>query len=246
MSGRTLSFPRLIGHRGVAGHAPENTLAGIRQASVFGLRWVEFDVALTADNEPVLMHDDSIDRTTNGKGKLAALALGNLEGLDAGSWHSPAFAGEAVPTLMRALETARGLGLGINVEIKPTKGRDAETGAIVAQRVAAAWPGELPPPLLSSFKIDALRAAQSAAPSVGRGYLMRRLHRGWQREAAALDCVSVHCGQRLLSRRAAAEVRQAGYRLFSYTVNDASRARLLYDWGVESLFTDYPDRLLSI
>lgn len=246
MSGERPVFPRVIGHRGVAGHAPENTLAGIRQASVFGLRWVEFDVALTGDDEPVLMHDDSIDRTTNGKGKLADLALADLYGLDAGSWHSPPFAGETVPTLMQALDTARALGLGVNVEIKPTKGREAETGAIVAKRVAAAWPGDLPPPLLSSFKIDALRAAQAAAPSVNRGYLLRRLHRGWQRDAAALDCVSVHCGQRLLSRRAAAEVRQAGYRLLSYTVNDAPRARLLYDWGVESLFTDFPDRLLSI
>jgi glycerophosphoryl diester phosphodiesterase len=239
-------FPRVIGHRGAAGHAPENTLAGFRRAALFGLRWVEFDVALTRDNEPVLLHDETVNRTTDGKGKLADTTLGSLRRLDAGAWHSEEFAGERVPTLAEAFDTLASLGLGANIEIKPTKGREAETGAIVAKRVAAAWPESLPRPLLSSFKLDSLVAARDAAPTVARGYLLNRLNRGWQKEAASLACVSVHCNQRTLTRQTAAEVRQAGYHLLCYTVNDAARARLLFEWGVEAVFTDYPDRLAVI
>jgi len=246
MRDEDLRFPRVIGHRGAAGHAPENTLAGFRRAALFGLRWVEFDVALTRDNEPVLLHDETVDRTTDGKGKLAAMTLGALQTLDAGAWKAAEFAGERVPTLAEAFDALRKIGLGANIEIKPTKGREAETGAIVARQVAAAWPESLPPPLLSSFKPAALAAARDAASQLARGYLVNRLTRGWQEEAAALGCVSIHVSQRTLNREAAAEVRQAGYRLLSYTVNDAARARLLFDWGVEAVFTDYPDRLAAI
>ena len=246
MKGNELHFPRIIGHRGVLGHAPENTRAGFHRAVLFGLRWVEFDVALTRDNVPVLLHDETVNRTTNGKGKLAEMTAAALRELDAGAWKAKEFAGERVPTLMEAFDTLRSLGLGANIEIKPTSGREAETGAVVARQVAAAWPEGLPPPLLSSFKQAALAAARDAAPGLSRGYLLNRVGRGWQKEAEALGCVSIHANQRTLDRKTAAEIRHAGYRLLSYTVNEASRARLLFDWGVEAVFTDYPDRLLAI
>ena len=246
MSNGSLALPRVIGHRGAAGHAPENTLASLRRAAELGARWVEFDVALTRDGEPVLLHDETVDRTTDGKGRLAAMALGEVQQLDAGRWHSEAAAGERVPTLMQALALLKSLGLGANIEIKPTAGREAETGAVVAKRIADAWPESLPPPLFSSFRTEALAAARDAAPRIARGYLLSRLGRDWRREAAALGCVSVHCNHRHLDRKAAAEVRQAGYRLLAYTVNDAMRGRQLFGWGVDAVFTDYPDRLLAI
>lgn len=246
MNGAELDFPRVIGHRGAMGHAPENTLAGFHRAALFGLRWVEFDVALTRDNVPVLMHDEMVNRTTNGKGRLAEMTAAAVQELDAGVWKSAEFAGERVPTLLQAFETLGTLGLGANIEIKPTSGREAETGAVVARQVAAAWPEGLPPPLLSSFKPQALAAARNAAPGLPRGYLLGRVGRDWRKEAEALGCVSIHCNQRTLDRKTAAEIRQAGFRLLSYTVNEASRARLLFGWGVEAVFTDYPDRLLPI
>jgi glycerophosphoryl diester phosphodiesterase len=246
MNDSTLTFPRIIGHRGAMGHAPENTLAGIRRAALFGLRWVEFDVTLTRDNAPVLLHDETVNRTTDGKGKVAAMTLAELKTLDAGAWKSAEFAGERVPTLTDVFALLRELGLGANLEIKPTPGRDAETGAVVARMVADAWPESLPRPLLSSFKPAALAAVRDVAPQLARGYLLKRLTRGWQKEAAALGCVSIHCSQRTLTRKDAAEVRQAGYRLLSYTVNEAARARLLFEWGVEAVFTDYPDRLAAV
>jgi glycerophosphoryl diester phosphodiesterase len=246
MSNSGLILPRVIGHRGAAGHAPENTLVGFRKAAQLGARWVEFDVALTREGEPVLLHDETVDRTTSGKGKLAAMTLGALQTLDAGAWYSEATAGERVPTLTEAIALLQSLGLGANIEIKPTAGREAETGAVVAKRVADAWPVSLPPPLFSSFKNEALAAARDAAPSIARGYLLNGLGRDWQKDAAALGCVSIHCNHRSLARKAAAEVRQAGYHLLTYTVNDAARGRQLFDWGVEAVFTDYPDRLLAI
>ena len=241
-----LNFPRIIGHRGALGHAPENTLAGIRRAKLFGLSWVEFDVALTRDNVPVLMHDETVNRTTNGKGKLAEMTAASVRVLDAGSWKSEEFTGEHVPTLEEAFKTLQELGMGANIEIKPTKGREVETGTLVAKQVAAAWPQSLPRPLLSSFQSESLVAARNAAPGIARGYLLNRIGRNWRREAEALECVSIHCNQRPLDRKTAAEIRHAGYHLLSYTVNEASRARLLLDWGVDAVFTDYPDRLLTI
>jgi len=246
MSNGGLDLPRVIGHRGACGHAPENTLASLRRAAELGARWVEFDVALTREGEPVLLHDETVDRTTDGKGKLAAMTLADLQSLDAGGWYSKSAAGERVPTLMQAFDLLRATGLGANIEIKPTPGRAMETGAVVAGRVLAAWPESLPVPLFSSFEIEALAAARDAAPSIPRGYLLGRLDPGWQRQAAALGCISIHCNHRRLSRETASAVRQAGYRLLAYTVNDAARGRQLFDWGVEAVFTDYPDRLLAI
>ena len=247
MPGETdIPIPRVVGHRGAVGHAPENTLAGLRKAAELGVTWVEFDVVLTGDGVPVLLHDDTLDRTTDGRGSIAETALADVRTLDAGRWFSKAFAGERVPTLEETLALLEALNLGANIEIKPTAGREAETGKVVAEYVAKCWPGKLPPPLFSSFQREALAAAQATAPDLPRGYLLRRLQPGWQEEARRLGCISIHCNQRYLKREGAAQVLDAGYRLLAYTVNTARRARQLYEFGVEAVFTDYPDRLLAM
>ena len=99
-----LELPPLIGHRGAAAQAPENTVAGFRRAAALGLPWVEFDVRLTADRRLVLMHDATLTRTTNGRGRVRDRRLAEIAELDSGSWFAPAFAGERVPTLERAIE----------------------------------------------------------------------------------------------------------------------------------------------
>jgi glycerophosphoryl diester phosphodiesterase len=246
MSELSIRFPRVIGHRGAVGHAPENTLGGLRKAAELGATWVEFDVALTKDNVPVLMHDDTVNRTTDGSGNLADMTLTEVRALDAGRWFSDEFAGERVPTLTETIRLLDDLGLGANVEIKPTAGRESETGRIVAKQVADEWPNSLRAPVFSSFQVDALAAAQQAAPAIPRGWLMRRPRKDWQERARALDCLSVHCDHRALDRRTASEIRDAGYHLLAYTVNDAKRALKLFGWGVESVFSDYPDRILAI
>lgn len=241
-----IHFPRVIGHRGAAGHAPENTLAGFRKAADLGATWVEFDVALTADDIPVLLHDETLERTTDGAGKLAKKTFQDISGLDAGAWYGNAFAGERIPCLDTAITMLDQLGLCANVEIKPTKGRARTTGRIVGQMIAEKWPKSLRAPVFSSFRTDALAAVREAAPMIPRGLLMHRMRRDWQDQAAALDCLSVHCNHRILNAERARRIRDAGYHLLAYTVNDAKRALQLTDWGVESVFSDFPDRILAI
>ena len=151
--------PRLIGHRGAAALAPENTLASIRAAADSGVPWIEVDAKLAKDGVPVLMHDDTLDRTTAGQGPVVARTSGELGRLDAGSWFDPRFAGETVPTLSQCLAECRRLGLGLDLEIKPDKGAEAVTAAAPLSglisscgwcattprpSIAACWSGSFP------------------------------------------------------------------------------------------------------
>ncbi len=123
----------VVGHRGASAHAPENTLASLRRAWELGAAWVEFDVKLTRDGVPILMHDAKLKRTTNGSGLVASLDYAAIARLDAGAWFPGAFAGERIPTLDEAVALLQELGLAANVEIKPCPGREVETGRLVAQ-----------------------------------------------------------------------------------------------------------------
>src|SRR6266851_5486243 len=137
LEGRTapLRLPSVIGHRGAARTAPENTLAGLRRAKALGCAWVEFDVRLTGDGALVLCHDPRLDRTTSGSGPVSARTLAAIRECEAGSWFDPGFAGEGMPTLDEALSLAAELDLGADVEIKSGRGREYATGAAVATAV---------------------------------------------------------------------------------------------------------------
>jgi glycerophosphoryl diester phosphodiesterase len=239
-------LPPVIGHRGAAASAPENTLAALRRASVLGCRWVEFDVRLTADDEPILLHDARLERTTDGGGKAAALPLATIRRYDAGSWFAPAFVGERVPTLAEALALLGELGLGANIELKAERGRARRTGVRVAAVIARSWPSSSPPPIVSSFLPHALSGVREAAPELARGLLLRVLPKNWQALAQRLDCATIHADQRFLNPDNVAEIRRWGYSLLAYTVNDVARARCLFDWGVTAVFSDFPDAVLAV
>src|SRR5579859_6338194 len=115
MTPPSFSPPAIIGHRGAAGLAPENTLAAIRAAAAAGARWVELDVQLTRDGVPVLLHDSTLERTTDGEGKVGDADLDALRRVDAGSWFAPRFLGQRVPTLAEAVAELGQLGLGANL-----------------------------------------------------------------------------------------------------------------------------------
>ncbi|MBI3452156.1 MAG: glycerophosphodiester phosphodiesterase [Rhodospirillales bacterium] len=236
-------LPRIIGHRGAKASAPENTLASIRQAKTEGAGWVEFDVKLTADGEAVLIHDETLDRTTDGCGKVRERTLADIRALDAGGWFSPRFAGERVPTLAEALALMAELGLGFNLEIKPCPGREAETARVAVAAIARYWPASLPAPIVSSFQIEALRAARDAAPHVMRGYIVEKLSANWRTEAESLGCRSIHPSWRGLDEATARAIKTAGLALLVWTVNKPDVARRLLDWGADSLITDAPAAL---
>lgn len=230
-------YPRIIAHRGGGALAPENTLAGLRLAARLGCGGVEFDVMLATDGVPVLIHDETLDRTTTGRGRVAALDSATLVRLDAGSRHHPAFAGEPVPTLEEALRFCAALGLWANVEIKPAAGQEAETGRVVARHAAAAT-GKL---LLSSFSSVALRAAADEAGRLPRALLVDAIPADWRERMMEADACALHSAANALEADAVRAVRVAGFPLACYTVNRHDEAERLFAMGVSAVFTDRPD-----
>lgn len=240
-----LGLPPVIGHRGAAGAAPENTLAGIRKARELGATWIEFDVKLTKDGQAILFHDDRLERTTDGRGAVAATTLGEIRRLDAGGWFAPAFRGEPVPTFEQALALCAELGLGINVEIKPCAGREQETAQLTVSTLLELWPRDRPAPLVSSFAPVCLRVARDMAPGLPRGYLSGMLPRRWRELMAEYECAALHLDHRRLVVGQRAAVLSAGVPLVLYTVNDGRRARRHLEAGVAAVITDHVDRVLS-
>lgn len=241
MSTNAMLTPFVIGHRGAAGLAPENTLASMRRAAAEGVRWVEFDVGLSRDGVAVLFHDDTVNRTTNGKGALAGHDLAHLRGLDAGSWFDAVFAGEPVPSFAETMQTLATEGLGANVEIKPTPGMSEATARTVCTMIAETWPATVPPPVISSFDRDAMAVARDMLPDIERAMLFGKLPKDWAAVVARLDCGAVHMSTRYTNQRVADDVLGAGLPLRVYTVNDPKRAEALRAMGVTSVFTDRPD-----
>lgn len=246
-------YPRVLAHRGGGVLAPENTLGAIRTGIAHGFRAVEFDAMLPADDTPILMHDSTLARTAGRTGAVTDFRAADLAQFDVGRWHSPAFAGELVPTLEQTLALCRREGVWANVEIKPAPGREAATGRMVALQVARSFSDQLRPggdrqesavpavPLLSSFSIEALVAARDAVPDLPRGWLIDRVPGNWLRRLEELGCVALHTNHRHLTARRAADIKDAGVWLFCYTVNEPERARALLSWGVDAFCTDRID-----
>lgn len=230
-------YPRVIAHRCGGALAPENTLAGLRIAARLGCRGVEFDAMLSADGVPVLIHDETLERTTGSRGRVAARSFAELRELDAGSRHAAVFAGEPIPSLKEALRVCAALGLWANVEIKPSDGRDEETGRIVGAMLADRWDGL---GVVSSFSLPALAAARSAAPQFDFALLSAAIPADWRGRLAAAGCKAWHC-RRDADPAAIADLAAAGVPVACYTVNSRGEAGRLFAAGAAAVFTDRPD-----
>ena len=240
-----IDLPRVIGHRGAAGAAPENTLASIARAKELGASWVEFDVKLTKDAHAILFHDDRLERTTDGQGWVAATTLAEIKGLDAGSWFDRSFRREPVPTFDEALALCAELGLGINVEIKPCAGRERETAQATMSALLELWPHTMPAPLISSFAPACLRVAYEMAPRMPRGYLAGGLPRRWRELMAEYGFATLHLNHRRIVPWQRASVVAAGVPLVLYTINHGLAARRQLEAGVAAVFTDHVDWVLA-
>lgn len=229
-----MPLPRWIAHRGGGSLAPENTLAGIRLAARLGYRAVEFDVMLSGDGTPVLIHDETLERTTSGRGPVAATPDATLFALDAGG-------GERVPRFAEAAALCRELGLLANVEIKPASGYERPTAEVVARLTAELWRGAPVQPLLSSFSLEALEIARDLAPEIERGVLFEAVPANWLSEIQRLQAVSLHCDGDLLTDPVLVEARGRGIPVLCYTVNSPEKANALFGRGVSALFTDRLD-----
>ncbi|QDY40626.1 glycerophosphodiester phosphodiesterase [Candidatus Pantoea soli] len=240
MSTQHWPYPRIVAHRGGGKLAPENTLAAIDVGAKYGHTMIEFDAKLSEDKQIFLLHDDTLDRTSNGWGVAGSLPWHKLERLDAGSWYSGEFSGEPLALLSEVAARCRQHQMMANIEIKPTTGTDAETGREVALAAQALWQGQTAP-LLSSFSYAALEAAMQAAPALPRGLLLDEWHDDWQALTRALACVSIHLNHRLLDAARTAQLKAAGLHILVYTVNQPARARELLSWGVDAICTDRID-----
>lgn len=234
-------YPRWIAHRGAGRLAPENTLAAFRTGAAHGYRMFECDVKLSSDGVPFLLHDSTLERTTSGQGTAGAQSWQALSQLDAGSWHSRAFAGEPLPTLEAVARFCRYNDYLLNIEIKPTPGTERQTGEMVAAAAARLWQDLAVPPLLTSFQPEALQGALDAAPALPRGLLLDTLWTGWLETALTLGCVAVVGNQALWDRSSVTQAKSAGLRCLSYTVNDEGAAGRLIGLGVDGLITDRVD-----
>ncbi len=233
-------YPRVAAHRGGGKLAPENTLAAIDMGAEYGHTMIEFDVKLSKDGEIFLLHDDNLERTSNGWGVAGELNWQDLLRVDAGGWFGREFKGEPLPLLSQVAERCRQHGMMANVEIKPTTGTGPLTGKVVAQAVRELWQ-DMPVPLLSSFEIDALEAAQQAVPELPRGLLLDEWRDDWQSVTEKLGCISLHLNHQLLDEQRVQQIKQAGLYILVYTVNSPRRAQQLLDWGVDTICTDRID-----
>ena len=241
-------YPKILAHRGGGTLAPENTLAGFRTGLQHGYRAAEFDVMLTRDHVPILMHDPQRGRTLPGSGKIAETDWADLRELEAGAWLDVAFAGERICTLEQGLDFCQEHGIWMNVEIKPAAPEHARrTAELTAQAVALRFTDAVPQrlPVLSSFSFEALLAAQETAPQLPRGFLVDVIPPDWQARLQQLQAVALHTNHKHLTPALAAAVKAAGYGLFCYTVNDTARAAEIRAWGVDAFCTDRIDLIAA-
>ncbi len=242
------SWPRpcIFAHRGASAHAPENTLAAFELALRQGAPAIELDVKLSADGHVVVIHDPSVDRTTNGKGKVARLSLAELRALDAGSFFSEKYRGEKIPTLEEVFDLVGKRAL-INIELTNyTTPRDSLVEE-VCRLVREHHMEENV--LFSSFLPHNLHQAAILLPEVPRGLLALEGWKGlWMRSFQFFfgNYQALHPYVSDVTPQQIASVHRIGRRVHVWTVNDADRIRRLLKWGADGIFTDDPPLALRI
>lgn len=241
----SISFkPPFIAHRGASNFAPENTLAAFSKVKELGAKWIEFDVVLAASGEAIVFHDDTLDRTTNGKGNVWDFPYSYLKTLDAGSWFSPEFSGERIPTFKSVIEVVERDKLTANVEIKPAPGQEEATVKKVLSEIELYWTDAMLPPLISSFSVESLRLVRQFAPGAMIGLLIHEWFDDWESVAVELRATSVNLNHEIVDAEKVKVIHAMGKLVVCYTVNDPERARELFAWGVDAVFTDHVDLMM--
>ncbi len=238
-------YPRWVAHRGAGKLAPENTMSAFRLGASFGYRMFECDAKLSSDGVLFLMHDADLKRTTNAQGTGSERSMGELAQLDAGNWHSRAYAGENLPTLEALARWCLANHYFLNVEIKPTPGQEEATGRACGALMNRIWPADRVQPLFTSFKPDSLRGAMAVAPHIPRGLLVDKLADATGdadlKMAQELGCQVLVLNHALWTAELVAKVHAAGMRCSSYTVNDDWAVQRLIDLGTDAIITDRVD-----
>ncbi len=230
--------PPLIAHRGASAFAPENTLAAFAVAQELGATWVEFDVMLAACGEAIIIHDDTLDRTTNGTGNACEYPYSELKKLDAGSWFGLEFANERIPTFNEVITFLKQHHMAANVEIKSVVGQEETVVVKVLDEIRQHWTASMTPPLISSFSMPILQHVRKRSPNAAIGVLIHEWFDGWEAICQELNCVSVNVNEEILSRDKIKKIKSMDKLILSYTVNSIDRAHDLFMQGVDAVFTD--------
>ncbi|EXJ12885.1 MULTISPECIES: glycerophosphodiester phosphodiesterase family protein [Nitrincola] len=231
---------RLIAHRGCAQLAPENTLGAMRLTQRLGIDWVEIDANLVGDGTVVIFHDDELSRLSKDQGRLMSLTYADLAHVDVGSHFSAEYSAERIPTLDEMLVFLSQHQFGLNLEIKRYEHFSAEQ--IVEPSIRALeqnWQA-FDRLIISSFDTEILQLIQQRKPEWPLGQLWEALPDNWQSIAESLGAVSIHLDYSQLTTDQARAIKQAGYDLYVYTVNDPNAAKCLFEMGVDGIFTDNP------
>jgi len=252
-----LILPKIIGHRGCASYAPENTLEGLHTAADMGVEWVELDVKLTKDQVPVMFHDETLERTTNGSGNMAEITYEDLKQLECGSWFGESFTGIQVPTLEEAIEVLIERGLGLNLEIKSCPGREKETTEVALDILSQYW-DDHERLVISSYSMVSLETAQDMAADWSRGLVMgyhcpnpewldalkqSNLPQDWGEAARYLELKAISIDQEFCSPAIISEMLQKDITPIPYNVNEPERAKQLQSFGVRTVISDSPDEI---
>ncbi len=199
---------------------------------------------LSADGQAFIFHDENLKRTTNGRGEFGLVTADYIRSLDAGGWYEKKFRGEKIPSLQDAIQWLTARGVYANIEIKSYPGCVEQTTIAVLTHINRYWPHDKKLPLVSSFDVDALRLCHSIAPEIPLGLLLDKWQGNWLQLARDLRCVSVHLSRRAATEKRVLAIKQQGYLVYVYTVNRKRQAAKLLNWGVDAVFSDYPDLLL--
>lgn len=234
-------YPAVMAHRCGGALAPENTLPGLGVTVALGGRGVEFDVMLSADGTPWVIHDETLDRTTDAAGQVCARTDAALATVDAGCRHHKAFRGTPLSDFAAVMFACRACGLLTNIEIKPATGHERETGLVVARTLMQQGWDQPEALVLSSFSEESLEAAAEVAPHLPRGLLIDRIPDDWAQRCKRLGAMAIHTNCAYLTQEQTAAVRKAGLCVAVYTENDPAHARTLRTWGVDCVITDRPD-----
>jgi glycerophosphoryl diester phosphodiesterase len=231
----------LIAHRGASGHAPENTLAAFKKAVTLGATFIETDLQLTRDARLVAIHDETVNRTTNGKGAVHDMTLADLRRLDAGSWFGSEYAGERVPTLEEILGFAKKYDVVFYLEMKPGGSWGGEHALISALRES----GEIARTVVISFDASILSTVRKIEPT-----LMTALLYDGQLEKPLDQALEVGARQLairgdLVSPWLLTAARKKDLQVVCWTINHSAHMRLLMAAGVDGIMSDYPDRLVA-
>lgn len=241
-----LSFiPPVIAHRGASRAAPENTLAAIRVAREQGVNWVELDVKITYDGVPVLMHDETLDRTTNGSGFVAEAAWNEISKLNAGSFFGSQYEDELVPHLSDAINLLLQNKLSLIIELKPCPGRAKATTMVTMIELAKLWPEGQLYPVISSFDVESLEMAAQLEPHWPRCLIMEGWDEDWRKKMGQVKACTLSVDESLLTPERVEVLKSLRLPLLAYTVNDPARAKELLSWGVTAVYSDDPRLVMN-